>query len=35
MENYGLYSLMKENENDEIMGINSAKVFYIKLDKSI
>ncbi len=34
MENYALYSLMKENENDELFDHDSAKDYYDKLEKS-
>lgn len=33
MEDFALFQLMKENEGDETLDINSAKHFYSKLDK--
>jgi acetyl-CoA carboxylase beta subunit len=34
LENYSLVQLMKENEDSEILNIDSAKEFYSKLDKA-
>ena len=33
MENYALFSLMKETEDDELLDIKSAKEYYSKLEK--
>ncbi len=34
MENYALYHLMKESDDDEILDLESAKKYYSQLDKS-
>ncbi len=34
MENYSLYHLMKENEDDEILDIKKAKRYYSRLRKA-
>jgi len=34
LENYGLVQLMKENEGDEILGINAAKEYYDRLKRA-
>ncbi len=34
LENYALFHLMNENENDEILDTNNAKTFYNQLKKS-
>ncbi|MBC8178005.1 MAG: hypothetical protein H8E19_11430 [Deltaproteobacteria bacterium] len=34
LENYALVQLMKENEGEEILGINEAKAFYNQLEKA-
>ncbi|MBN2571082.1 MAG: hypothetical protein JXA68_03045 [Ignavibacteriales bacterium] len=33
MEDYALYHLMNENENDELLTLNEAKQYYSKLEK--
>ena len=33
LENYGLVQLMKENEGDEILGVNEAQLYYDSLEK--
>jgi len=33
MENYALFRLMKENENDELMDKEKAMHYYSQLDK--
>ena len=35
MENYALYQLMKENENEKTLDLESAKNYYSKMEKSI
>ena len=34
MENYALFQLMKENENDEFLDLKDAKKYYSQLDKT-
>ena len=34
MENYALFQLMKENENDESLDLKDAKKYYSQLDKA-
>ncbi len=34
LENYALFNLMKENNDDDVLEIESAKLFYSQLDKS-
>lgn len=34
LENYALVQLMKENEGEEILGINEAKAYYDQLEKA-
>jgi hypothetical protein len=34
LENYALVQLMKENEGEEILGVNEAKAYYDQLEKS-
>ncbi len=34
MENYALFQLMKENENDEFLDLKDAKKYYSQLDKA-
>ena len=34
LENYALVQLMKENEGEEILGVNEAKAYYDKLEKA-
>ena len=34
LENYALVQLMKENEGEEILGVNEAKAFYNQLEKA-
>jgi len=34
LENYGLFQLMKENEGEELLGINEAKTYYDQLEKA-
>jgi hypothetical protein len=33
LENYALVQLMKENEGENILGVNEAKTFYDQLEK--
>ena len=33
LENYALVQLMKENEGEEILGVNEAKAYYDQLEK--
>jgi len=33
LENYALVQLMKENEGEEIFGVNEAKEYYDQLEK--
>ncbi|MBC8484603.1 MAG: hypothetical protein ISS16_02410 [Ignavibacteria bacterium] len=35
MENYALYQLMKENENEKTLDFKAAKNYYSKMEKSI
>jgi hypothetical protein len=34
LEDYALVELMKENEGEEMLGINEAKAYYNQLEKS-
>jgi len=34
LENYALVHLMKENEGEEILGVNEAKAYYDQLEKT-
>ena len=34
MENYALYHLMKETEDDELFDLGSAKKYYSQLEKA-
>ena len=34
LENYALVQLMKENEGEEILGVNEAKTYYHQLKKT-
>jgi hypothetical protein len=34
LEDYALVELMKENEDEEMLGINEAKAYYDQLEKS-
>jgi hypothetical protein len=34
LENYSLVQLMKENEGEELLGVNEAKVYYDQLEKA-
>lgn len=34
LENYALVQLMKENEGEEILGVNEAKAYYDQLEKA-
>ena len=34
LENYALVELMKENEGEEIFGLNEAKSYYNQLEKA-
>jgi len=34
LENYALFQLMKENEGEEILGVNEAKAYYEQLKKT-
>ncbi len=34
LENYALFNLMRENNDDDVLEIESAKLFYSQLDKS-
>jgi hypothetical protein len=33
MENFALYHLMQENDNDELLDLESAKKYYAGLEK--
>jgi hypothetical protein len=33
MENYALFQMMKENEDDEVLDLENAKEYYSKLEK--
>ncbi len=34
LENYGLVQLMKKKESDEIIGVNEARAYYDRLEKT-
>jgi hypothetical protein len=34
LENYALVQLMKENENEEVVGVSEAKLYYDQLEKA-
>ena len=34
LENYALVQLIKENEDEEVLGISEAKEYYDRLDKT-
>jgi transcriptional regulator of met regulon len=34
LENYGLVQLMRENEAEEVLGVNEAKAYYGQLEKA-
>jgi len=34
LENYSLVQLMKENEGEELLGVNEAKVYYDQLENA-
>ena len=34
LENYALVQLMKENEGEEVLGVNEAKTYYDRLEKA-
>jgi hypothetical protein len=34
LENYALFQLMKENENEEVFGVSEAKSYYDQLEKA-
>jgi len=34
VENYALVQLMKENEGEELLGVNEAKAYYDQLKKA-
>ncbi len=34
LENYALVQLMKENESEDILGVNEAKAYYDQLKKA-
>jgi len=34
LENYALVQLIKENEDEEVLGISEAKEYYDQLDKT-
>ena len=34
LENYDLVQLMKKNEGDEILGVNEARAYYDRLEKT-
>ena len=33
LENYALVQLMKENEGEQVLGVNEAKAYYDQLEK--
>ena len=35
IENYALVQLMKENEGEELLGVNEAKAYYDQLERAI
>ncbi|MFN0277962.1 MAG: hypothetical protein ACKVRN_05095 [Pyrinomonadaceae bacterium] len=34
LENFALFSMMKETDNDEVLDINEAKLAYAELEKA-
>ena len=34
LENYALVQLMKENENEDVVGVREARMYYDQLEKS-
>ena len=34
LENYALVQLMKENEGEQVFGVNEAKAYYDQLEKA-
>lgn len=34
LEDYALVQLMKENEGEEVLGVNEAKAYYDQLEKA-
>ena len=34
LENYALVQLMKENEGEQVLGVNEAKAYYEQLEKA-
>ena len=34
LENYALVQLMKENEDEGVLGVNEARAYYGRLDKA-
>jgi acetyl-CoA carboxylase beta subunit len=34
LENYALVQLMKENEGEQVLGLNEAKAYYDQLEKA-
>ena len=34
LENYALVQLMKENEGEQVLGVNEAKAYYNQLEKA-
>jgi len=34
LENYALVQLMKENEDEQVLGVNEAKAYYDQLEKA-
>ncbi len=34
LENYALVQLMKENEGEQVLGVNDAKAYYDQLEKA-
>jgi len=34
LENYALVQLMKENEGEQVLGVNEAKAYYDQLEKA-
>jgi hypothetical protein len=34
LENYALVQLMKENENEDVVGVSEARIYYDHLEKA-
>ena len=34
LENYALVQLMKENENEDVVGVSEARIYYDNLEKA-